>query len=106
MSHAAATNPYAWFQEPRSAEFLTEPRSDNRMIAYPYTKHMVSIIDVDIFASVLVTSEGWADAQSIPRGRRIYPWSYCYAQDPIHVAVRGDLSRSPAMVTAVASRTS
>lgn len=100
LTRVAAANPYAWFPQQRDADFLVTPREDNRMISYPYTKHMVAIIDVDIFAGLLITSEGWADAHGVPQDRRVYPWTYCYAEDPVYIAPRDKLWKSEAMAAA------
>lgn len=100
LTSVAATNPHAWFPQERSADFLITPTADNRMISYPYTKHMVSIIDVDMFAGLILTSEAWADAHDVPRERRVYPWTYCYAEDPVYIAPRDKLWKSDAMEAA------
>lgn len=97
MTQVAAANPSAWFQQEREPEFLITPREDNRMISYPYTKHMVAIIDVDIYAGLVVASEGWADAHDVPRDRRVYPWTYGYGEDPVYIAPRDKLWKSEAM---------
>lgn len=100
LTSVAATNPHAWFPQERDADFLITPTADNRMVSYPYTKHMVSIIDVDMFAGLIVTSEEWADAHDVPRERRVYPWTYCYAEDPVYIAPRDKLWKSEAMAAA------
>src|SRR5207245_2942927 len=51
MTAVAAGNPYAWFPVERDVDDLIEPRPENRMVAYPYTKYMVSIMDVDMAAA-------------------------------------------------------
>lgn len=100
MTRVAATNPHAWFRQARDAAFLTEPRLDNRMVAYPYTKHMVAIIDVDIYAALIVVSQKWADAHGIAAEKRVYPWTSCYAEDPVFIGVRDKLWKSDAMEAA------
>lgn len=97
MTRVAAANPDAWFRLERSPDFLVTPRPDNRMIAYPYTKHMTAIIDVDIGAALVMTSEAMADRLGVPRTHRVYPWAGCFAQDPVYTAVRPDLWQSAAM---------
>lgn len=97
MTRVAKNNPYAWFPEARESEFLYETRVDNRMISYPYTKHMMAIMDVDISAAVVVVSHEWADAHNVPVSKRVYPWTSCYARDPVFVAVRDKLWKSDAM---------
>ena len=39
FTQVAAKNPHAWFPVARSADELTLPAPNNRMIAYPYTKY-------------------------------------------------------------------
>lgn len=100
MTHVAADNPDAWFPQKKTPDELTAVSPANRMVAYPYTKNMVAMIDVDIAAALIVTSEAWADAHGIAHKNRIYPWTSCYAQDPVYIAVRPDLWKSHAMEAA------
>lgn len=100
LTRIAATNPNAWFSDRCEADFLHTPRPDNRYISYPYTKRMVAIIEVDITAALLIASEGWADANGVPRDRRVYSWTSCYAQDPVYIGVRPELWKSPGMEAA------
>ena len=48
---AAATPKHAWFPVARTAEEIATATADNRMVAYPYTKLMTSIMDVDMAAA-------------------------------------------------------
>lgn len=100
MTRVAAANPDAWFPHEKNPDELTVVGPANRMVAYPYTKNMVAMIDVDIAAALIVTSEAWADAHGIARENRIYPWTSCYAQDPVYIAVRPELWKSHAMEAA------
>jgi acetyl-CoA C-acetyltransferase len=100
MTSVAAANPFAWFPDARSADFLIEPRPDNRLVAYPYTKHMVAMLEVDISAALLLCSQKWADEHGIASDKRVYPWTSCYAEDPVYLAVREKLWCSPGMAAA------
>ena len=73
FTQVAARNPEAWFPIERSAEAIVTPTAANRFVAYPYTKYMVSIMDVDMAAAVLLVSEERADALGISRDQRVYP---------------------------------
>ena len=73
---------------------------ENRMVGYPYTKYMVSIMDVDMAAAVLVASHEAADALGVPPEQRVYLRGWCYATDPIYVAEHDEMWRSPAMAAA------
>jgi acetyl-CoA C-acetyltransferase len=102
MSAVAATNPHAWFPRALSAEHLSTPTPENRIVGYPYTKQAVSIMDVDMAATAIVASHEAADRLGVPPERRAYLHGWCYATDPVYLAEHSDLSRSPAMAAASA----
>ncbi len=103
LTQVAARNPDAWFPKARTPEELTQVSADNRMIAYPYSKNMVSIMDIDMAAALLVTSAEKADALGIPLDRRVYLRGWGGAQDPVYVAERAEMWRSSAMEAASAA---
>ena len=70
------------------------------MVGYPYTKYMVSVMDVDMAGALVVATHERADALGIPPERRVYLRGWCYATDPVLVAEHPDLGRSPAMAAA------
>lgn len=100
FSEVAAHNPYAWFPAALSAEHLATPTPANRMVGYPYTKQAVSVMDVDMAATVIVASHAKADELGVPAERRVYLHGWSYAADPVYLAEHPDLSASPAMVAA------
>jgi acetyl-CoA C-acetyltransferase len=102
MTRIAAANPDAWYRVERSVHDILDARPDNRMVGSPYTKYMVSVMDVDMAGALLVATHGRADELGIPLDRRVYPRGWCYARDPVLVAEHPDLSRSPAMAAASA----
>ena len=102
MTQVAAANPYAWFRRPRTASELITATADNRLVGYPYTKTMVSIMDVDMAAAVLVASHEAADRLGVAPERRVYLRGWCYATDPVYVAEHDPLWSSPAMAAASA----
>jgi len=91
---------HAWFPTARGAQEIAAPTSDNRMVAYPYTKLMTSIMDVDMAAAVILASAEKADALGVPEDKRVYLRGYGYAEEPEHVAGHPELWRSPAMAAA------
>jgi acetyl-CoA C-acetyltransferase len=97
LTKVAAKNPNAWFRREQSAEELIDVSEDNRLIAHPYPKNLVAIMDVDMASGLLVASHEKADALGVPRDRRIYLRGWCEAKDPLYVAERHDLWRSVAM---------
>ena len=104
MTEIAAANPDAWYPVGRSVDDLATVRPDNRMVGYPYTKYMVSVMDVDMAAALVVATHERADALGVPADRRVYLRGYCYATDPVLVAARPEMWRSPAMKTAARRR--
>jgi acetyl-CoA C-acetyltransferase len=100
MTEVAAASPYAWFPVAREASEIVTATPDNRMVAYPYTKLMTSIMDVDMAAAVILASAAKADALGVPDERRVYLRGSGYAEDPSHVAGHPDLWRSHAMAAA------
>lgn len=103
MTKIAASNPNAWYRTERSAQEIVEPRPDNRMVGYPYTKYMVSVMDVDMAGALVLATHARADALGVPAEQRVYPRGWCYARDPVLVAEHPDMSRSPAMSAASAA---
>jgi acetyl-CoA C-acetyltransferase len=104
MSTVAAASPeHAWFPVARTADEVATATPDNRLVAYPYTKLMTSIMDVDMAAAVLLSSAERADALGVPEDRRVYLRGWGYADGPEHVAGHPDLWRSPAMAAAAGS---
>lgn len=102
MTDVAAANPDAWYRIARTADELVTPTSENRMVGYPYTKYMISVMDVDMAAALLLTSHEQADALGIPADRRVYLRGWCYATDATYVAEHDEMWRSPAMAAASA----
>ena len=66
MTEVAAASPHAWFPVARTAEEIVTPTPGNRMVAYPYTKLMTSIMDVDMAAAFVVASAAKADSLGVP----------------------------------------
>jgi acetyl-CoA C-acetyltransferase len=100
FSAVAATNPYAWFPVAVDAATLATPTPGNRLVGYPYTKRAISIMDVDMAATVIVASHARAEALGVPADRRVYLRGWCYATDPVYLAEHRDLAASPAMAAA------
>jgi len=97
MTTIAAANSYAWFPVERSADELITPTKANRLVGYPYTKYMVSVMDVDMAAALIVASHEKADALGVPADKRVYLRGWAYGNDPWYVAEHPELWRSEAM---------
>ncbi len=101
MTEVAAASPtQAWFPVARSEEEIVTATPDNRMVAYPYTKLMTSIMDVDMAAAVLLASAEKADALGVPEDKRVYLRGWGYAEEPENVAAHAELWRSVALAGA------
>jgi acetyl-CoA C-acetyltransferase len=101
MTEVAAANPHAWFPVRRSAEEIVTPAPANRMVAFPYTKYMNAVLEVDQGAAVILCSRARARALGVPDEKLVYWWGGGDAkEDPWSVAERPDLSRSPGVARA------
>jgi len=95
-AQVAAKNAYAWFHDAPSAEDIAAVTPDNRMIAYPYTKRMNAIMDVDQAAAIVVVSEKFMDEHGL-RNRSAAVLGGSGAEDPWFVSERTTYAQSPAM---------
>jgi len=100
FSVVAAGNPHAWFPTAVTAEVLSTPTAGNRLVGYPYTMRAISVMDVDMGATVIVASHARADALGVPPERRVYLRGWCSATDPVYLAEHAHLAASPAMAAA------
>lgn len=97
LTEVAANNPYAWFKHQRTAEALVTPTPDNRYIAYPYTKLLNSMINVNQAAAVVMTSVAKARELGVPEDRWVYLHGCADANDIWNVTERQNFHSSPAM---------
>jgi acetyl-CoA C-acetyltransferase len=81
----------------RSAAEIATPSPANRMIAYPYTKFLNSIIQVDQAAAVIMTTTGAARRLGIPQSQWVYLHGGQDGHDHWYVSERADLADSPAI---------
>lgn len=95
-TEVASGNPFAWNAARLSPAAITTPTADNRIIAWPYTKHMVANPSVNQAAAVLVTSLAWARAHGIPENRLAYIVDGAAAMEPRDILQRDNYTASPA----------
>jgi acetyl-CoA C-acetyltransferase len=100
LTGVAAQNPYAWRRQTLSATEIATVTPDNRYVGWPYTKHEVAVMDVDMAAALLLATSEKADALGVPADRRVYLSSSSYAEDAASIAARPNLSASPGMAIA------
>ncbi|MGH2785461.1 MAG: acetyl-CoA acetyltransferase [Actinomycetota bacterium] len=97
MSKIAARNPAAWHPTPHEPGQIATPGSDNRMIAYPYTKLMNAFLLVNQAAATILCDTESARRFGIPEDRWVYPLGGAGADDPMDVLERVGYARAPAM---------
>ena len=97
FSAIAATNPNAWTQREYSANEITTPSRDNRIIGFPYTKMMNSNNDVDMAAALIMCSVERAQSLRIPQDRWIFPHAGTDCHEHNFISHRHTFSDTPAV---------
>ena len=98
FTQVAAGNPYAWFPIARSADELTLPAPNNRMIAYPYTKYLNAVMETDQAAAVLLMSAAAARELGVPEDRWVHWWGGAHAEEEAWFpSERPDFASCPAL---------
>jgi acetyl-CoA C-acetyltransferase len=93
-SNVASQNPNAWLKRRFTSEEITSPTSDNRLIAWPYTKLMVANPMVNMGAALLMTSLAKARAAGISEDRLIYVWGGASAEEQRDYLIRDQFFQS------------
>jgi acetyl-CoA C-acetyltransferase len=91
FSEVAAGNPYAWIQKPMSAEEIAVPSEVNRLVAFPYTKFLVSNMVVDLGAALLLCSAETAQRHGIPQRQWVFPHAATDVFETTPLGVRATL---------------
>ncbi|HUY86483.1 MAG TPA: acetyl-CoA acetyltransferase [Acidimicrobiales bacterium] len=97
FSEVAASNPFAWAPQRRSASEIETAGPDNRMICYPYTKLMNANIQTDQAAALIVCSVDVARSAGISEDRWVFVRSGAEAHDHWFISNRDSLCASPAL---------
>ncbi|MCC6708611.1 MAG: hypothetical protein IT492_13730 [Gammaproteobacteria bacterium] len=98
FSEAAARHPNAWTRTPFGASAITTPSADNRPIALPYTKRMVSLVMADIGAAIILTTAARAATLRGGAGTPVYFSGGGFAKDKQRFMVEKErYTRSPAL---------
>ena len=95
-SGIAAQNPHAWLKRRFTADEITTPTPDNRLIAWPYTKLMVANPTVNMGAAVLLTSLAKAREAGIAGDRLVHVWGGASAEEPRDYLIRDQFFESHA----------
>ncbi|MFN8053071.1 MAG: acetyl-CoA acetyltransferase [Acidimicrobiales bacterium] len=95
-SEVAAANPNAWDRTFYSPDEIATVTASNRIVGFPYTKHMVSNPDVDMASAVIVCSVARATELGVPRDRWVFPHSGADGKDR-YLSTRASFTGSPAI---------
>src|SRR2546421_923802 len=87
-SNVASQNPNAWLKRRFTADEITTPTPDNRLIAWPYTKLQVANPTVNMGAALLMTSLAKAKAAGIAENRLVHVWGGASAEEPRDYLIR------------------
>jgi len=100
FSAIAEKNPYAWFEKRKTHEEIAGASPDNRMISFPYTKYMCSIMEVDQAAALFVTDAVTAALLGVPEEKWVYLLGSGDASDIWNVSQRVNFYSSPSVKVA------
>ena len=99
FTEVAAENPHAHRRMVLSSEEISADTTDNPMLAFPYTKRMISAWTVDQAAALLFSTAGVARALGISEDRWVFPAATAECNAMPALGSREDMTRS--MVTAL-----
>jgi acetyl-CoA C-acetyltransferase len=95
FNRVAVSNPDAWDRIPRTGEEICTPTATNRMLAYPYTKSLVSQWNVDQAGGLILASYEKAKAMGLDERRFVYPVAVADSEHMVTLSERRDLHRAP-----------
>src|ERR1700692_2720863 len=93
-SNVASQNPNSWLKRRFTADEITTPTPDNRLIAWPYTKLQVANPTVNMGAAVVMTSLAKARAAAIAEDRLVHVWGGASADEPRDYLIRDQFFES------------
>lgn len=100
MSRVASANPDAWSREALTPDAVGRPGPGNRMLAFPYTRRLVSQWNVDQAAGLVLCSLATARSLGIPAERQLFPLSVVDSDFMLPLTRRRQLHRSPGFALA------
>lgn len=106
FNRVAVANPRAWNREPRTGEEIVTPSDDNRLLAFPYTKSLVSQWNVNQSGALVLCSLERARALGLDPKRFVYPLCVVDSEHMVTLSERAEMHRAPASDSPAAARSS
>lgn len=97
FTDVAAESPHAWFPIRRTAAEIATPGPKNRFVAWPYTKFMNAMNQINQSASLLMTSVGEARRMGVPQDRWLFLHGCADTTELWYMHQRQNYHSSPAM---------
>ncbi len=95
FNRVAVDNPDAWSRTPRTPEEIVTASDSNRMLAYPYTKSLVSQWNVNQAGGLILCSLEKARSLGLDETRFVYPLAVVDSEHMVTLSERRDPWRSP-----------
>lgn len=95
FNRVAVGNPQAWNRKPMTPEEIVTPTDANRLLAFPYTKHLVSQWNVNQAGALVVCSLAKARQLGLDAKRFVYPLAVVDSEHMVTLSERRALHRSP-----------
>ncbi len=95
FNRVAVGNPDAWNRTPMSPEEIVTPGDANRMLAFPYTKSLVSQWNVDQAGGLVLCSLERARSLGLDESRFVYPLAVVDSEHMVTLSRRRHIHRSP-----------
>src|SRR5690606_6189073 len=95
MNRVAVANPMAWSRKPLTPAQIATPGEGNRLLAFPYTKRLVSQWHVNQAGALFVCSLAKARRLGLDAQRFVYPLAVVDSEHMVTLSERRDLHRSP-----------
>jgi len=95
FNRVAVASPQAWMREPMSAEAIARPGDANRLLAFPYTKWLVSQWNVNQAGGLILCSYARARRLGLDESRFVFPLAVVDSEPMRTLSERRALHRSP-----------
>ena len=97
FSKVASQNKHAWFPTHRSPEEIAEAKPENRIVGFPYTKYMNSVMRVNQSSALVMMSAKKAREMEIPQSKWVFMHAGACVNEIFHISNRIDYHSSPAI---------